>query len=114
MVERRVRRVGEAGEGRLLVREQRRDEAGAGAVGVLRDAPHQRHGGERRGQHDLLPGLEAEADGDGDLRQPVQPGRVGGRGGDRVHGVTLLGWAGVRFICQSVKLSTPAKLTQAR
>ena len=78
-VETAVRRVAIAHQRRLLVREQRRHQRGAGLVGVLGDPPHQRQGVERRGHHQFLARLQAEANANGHFAQPVELLLVGER-----------------------------------
>ena len=87
-VEARVRREPEPGERHLLVGQDRRHQARAGPVGVLRDAAGERQRRDRRGEEEILRGLEPEADLDRDLGQPVELHRVDRRksGLIRSHG----------------------------
>ena len=88
VVERVVGRMLEAGERCDFIGQERRDLAGAGLVGVLGDAAHERHRLERGGKDDFLPVAEAKADIHGNLGQAVEPGfvaRCAVRGCDSVH-----------------------------
>ena len=70
----------------LLVREERRHEAGAGLVGMLGDSAHQRQRRRRRGQQQVLPGLQLQADLDRDFGETVEFDGI-----DRGRDVALVG-----------------------
>ncbi len=61
-----------AGEGGGVVGVEGGDELGAGFVGLSRDETNQRYGFNGRGDDQLLVGLEAGADADGDLGEAVE------------------------------------------
>ena len=56
----------------LLIREERRHEPRAGLVGMLGDPPHQRQRDRGRGQEQILPRLQPQADLDRDFGEPVE------------------------------------------
>ena len=62
---------------RLIVGEERGDERCAGAIGVLGDAAGQRQRVDGGGHHQLLSGLEAKADVDGDGGELIEIFGVG-------------------------------------
>ena len=78
-----------AGEGGGVVGVEGGDELGAGFVGLLGDAADERQGVDGSGDDELLIGLEAGADADGDFGEAVElvlegeKGEGGGRGGGR-------------------------------
>ncbi len=62
----------------LGIGEERRHQAGARPIGVVGDAPHQRQRLDRRGEQEILPGLELQSDLHRHFGQGVEPGRVDG------------------------------------